>query len=221
MTADEMRGWFGVLQTGYVEDYFTDAEIDEFLFDAIWDYINEFIGDGDTPPTLERNRGATNAIGTLIETSTAVNIPSTGLLTDVLINAAVSSTSIIQPISIALATGEPVHFVRHNDVAVFEQNTYKKGSSLVPNYTIVSSGNDVGQNSYQFYPKEAYTGILVTAIVQPDAITDLPVYKHHEQVAKAMTKAGFTLSSKPMIALGKSEGKAPQDAWGERTWGAK
>ena len=153
------------------------------------------MGDKNTPPSLEENKSAAAAISTLINPTTAVNVPSTGILTDTLINAALSVGDIIIPVTIELTTGEPVHFVRHNDAAVFEQNTYKAGLSLVPNYTIYNA-------KYQFYPKEAYTGIIVMALTKPVAITDLPEHKHWAQVAKAMEKTGYVTEAQALIMMG-------------------
>jgi hypothetical protein len=199
MNATEMRSYFDILQDKTNSPWFSDAEKDEFLYDVIYGYINDFIGDGDTPPSLEKNKGALQAISTLIKRSTGIAIPSTGILTDTLINAQIGSDTNIHAIAFELTTGEPVHFVRHNDAAVFEQNTYKAGTSTSPNYTIYDS-------SYQFYPKEAYTDVIATVIVEPTAITDLPVYKHREQVAKAMAKTGFVTESEALIMMGNQEG---------------
>ena len=52
MIAAEMRTWFDVLQEKTGSPWFSDAEKDLFLTDVIYEYINDFIGDGDTPPTL-------------------------------------------------------------------------------------------------------------------------------------------------------------------------
>ena len=200
MNATEMRAWFDILQDKTGSPWFSDAKKDEFLYSVIYDYINEFIGDNDTPPSLEKSKGAAQAISTLVKRSTPISIPSTGILTDTLINAQLSLRTAITPLAFELATGEPAHFVRQNDIAKFEGNTYKAGASLSPNYTIYDS-------AYQFYPKEAYTGVIATVVVDPTAITDLPTYKHYEHVAKAMAKTGFDTESEALIMMGSSEGK--------------
>lgn len=199
MDATAMRSYFDLLQDKSNSPWFDSDEKDEFLYSVIYDYINKAIGDGDTPPSLERNKGELQAISTLIKRSGAITIPSTGILTNTLIDAQLSSRTTIHPVAFELATGEPVHFARHNDAAVFEQNTYKAGDSLTPNYTIYDS-------AYQFYPKEVYTGVIATVIVDPATITDLPVYKHYEQVAKAMAKTGFVTESEALVMMGQSEG---------------
>jgi hypothetical protein len=200
MIAAEMRTFFDLLQDVSGNPWFSDAEKDLLLEDVIWDYINDFLGDVNTPPSLEQNKSATAAISTLINPTTAVNVPSTGILTDTLINAALSVGDIIIPVAIELTNGEPVHFVRHNDIGKFEDNTYKAGISLEPNYTIYNA-------SYQFYPKEAYTGVIVTALTKPTATTDLPEHKHWQQVAKAMAKTGYVTESQALVMMGK-EAKA-------------
>lgn len=200
MIAADMRTYFDQLQDKIGSPWFTDDEKDDFLYSVIYDYINEFIGDGDTPPSLEKNKGAVEAISTLIKRSSAITIPSTGILTNTLIDAQLSGRTTIHPIMFELATGQPAHFVRHNDAATFEQNTYKAGASLTPNYTIYDS-------SYQFYPKESYTGVIATVIVEPTAITDLPTYKHYEQVAKAMAATGYVTEDQALIMMGENAGK--------------
>ena len=194
-----MRSYFDLLQDKTNAPWFDTDEKDEFLYSVIYDYINKAIGDGDTPPSLERNKGELQAISTLVKRSTAITIPSTGILTDALIEAQLSTDTVVHPVAFELSSGEPVRFVRHNDVAVFEQNTYKAGTSLTPNYTIYDS-------AYQFYPKEGYTGVIATVIVDPTAITDLPVYKHYEQVAKALEKTGYVTENQALVMMGQAEG---------------
>ena len=46
----------------------------------------------------------------------------------------------------------------------------------------------------------------VAYLSKPTAITDLPDYKHYEQVAKAMAKTGYVTESEALIMMGQTEG---------------
>lgn len=194
MTASEMRTWFDILADATGNPWFSDAEKDLFLEDIVWDYVNLFLGDRDTPPQMEKNIGATEAIRPLIETI-AVTTASDGILTDALMNTQSSIGDVITPIAIRLATTNvPVHFVRQNDIGAFEDNTYQKGTSLSPNYTYDNGG-------YQLYPKETYTALDVAILTKPVAIDDLSEHVHFQQVARAMSKAGLVTESQGLLMM--------------------
>jgi len=198
MIASEMREYFDILQDKTGSPWFTDAEKDEFLYSVIYGYINEFIGDGDTPPTLEKNKGATAAISTLLEKSTEITVPSTGRLTNTLINAEITGDAIMV-VSMKNDSDLPIRFVRHNDLDTFRQNTYKAPSATQIYYSIIADG-------YQLTPESAHL-VRATVLVEPAAITSLPIYKHYEQVAKAMAKTGFVTEAEALVIMGTQEGK--------------
>ena len=303
MDATAMRGYFDILQDKTGSPWFSSDEKDEFLYSVIYDYINDFIGDGDTPPTLEKNKGATQAISTLIK-SVSITTDGSGVLTNAAVNTATGGTA-ITPLKISretLATGTvtlsgvagtvtgilvnsvqimsgtetfattltalatdiadnitafssspnytatssgavitiraatgsgttpntfvvsstgaggistvdvdmsggsstapaPAKFVRHNDIDKFQDNTYKAGTDAAPLYTIA-------ENGWQIYADTVATvAFSVVALIAPTAITDLPDYKHYEQVAKAMAKTGLVTEDQALTLMGSQEGK--------------
>ena len=193
MIATEMREWFDILQDKYNTPYFTDDEKDEFLTDAQWDFINEYIGDNENPPQLGKNKSALAAIATLVET-VAITTAIDGKATNTLINAQLSIGDIILPLALTPATGEAAHFLNHNDIAKAEINTYKAGTATAPNYTLENG-------LAQLYPAQVYTALEVTALTEPAAITDLPLHIHRKQVAKAMTKTGLVTESEALTMM--------------------
>ena len=194
MTAQEMYDYFDQISDVTGNPWFDDSEKDRFLEDIIWDYLNVFLGDRDSPPQMEKNKGATEVIRPLIET-VAVTTGSDGILTDALINTQSSIGDIITPLAIRLVTtGVPVKFVRQNDIGAFEDNTYLKGISTIPNYTYDNGG-------YQLYPKEVYTDLEVICLTKPQAITDLADHIHYQQVARAMAKTGMVVESQALSMM--------------------
>ena len=193
MIATEMREWFDILQDKYNTPYFTDDEKDEFLTDAQYDFINEYIGDYENPSKLGQNKSALANISTLIET-VPITTASDGKATDTLINAALSLGDIILPLALKPATGEAAHFLNHNDIGKAEANTYKVGIATAPNYTLENG-------LAQLYPAQVYTALEVTALTNPVLITDLPVHIHRKQVAKAMTKTGLVTESEALTMM--------------------
>jgi hypothetical protein len=193
MIATEMREWFDVLQDKYNTPYFTDNEKDEFLTDAQWDFINEYIGDNENAPQLGKNKSAVAAISTLI-TTVPITTAADGQATDTLINTALSTKEIILPLALKPATGEAAHFLNHNDIGKAEANTFKAGIATAPNYTIENG-------LAQLYPKMVYTALEVTALTKPLTITDLPEHIHRKQVAKAMTKTGLVTEDEALTMM--------------------
>jgi hypothetical protein len=247
MTQATMRDWFDILQDKNNAPYFTNPEKDEFIMDANWDYVNEYIGDYESPSALGRDRSAVNALRTLISTvsiTTADNPdPLEGVITETLINTAliaryawangtdyvvgdiVTNTgsayvclilntggvfatdlaagkwevltklpTIISPLSIIPALGKEAKFLNHSDIHKAENNVYKQGQSLQPNYTIGSAG-------YKLYPVEKYTACDVVCLTQPLTITALPASIHHKIVAKAMTKTGLVTENQAITLM--------------------
>lgn len=188
-----MRSYFDLLQDKSNSPWFDDDEKDEFLMDVIYDYINEYIGDGNTPSTLESNKGSADAISTLIETA-SVTSTSAGLLDTTQLAAGFTGTP-FHPLQISL-NSVPAKFVRFNDLWKFQNNTYKEASDSQPLYTIDNSGWKVYAGNVN---AKAFS---VTAIVHPTAITDLPVHKHYEQVARAMAKTGLVTSDEALAMIG-------------------
>jgi hypothetical protein len=243
MTQATMRDWFDILQDKNNAPYFTNPEKDEFIMDANWDYINEYIGDYENPSALGQDRSAVNALRTLIFTIT-LTTPSTGLITEAAINAQLiikydwtaatnyalgdivtdsgstytcivanlststfaddlaagewllltKTPSIISPLSVVPDGGKAGLFLNHSDIHKAENNVYKQGQSLQPNYTISSEG-------YTLYPNEEYVDCDVVCLTNPLTIDCLPASIHHKIVAKAMTKTGLVTENQAITLM--------------------
>ena len=197
MTTQEMRDWFDILQDQYNTPDFTDSEKDEFLTDAQWDFINEYIGDHKNAPQLEKNKSAVAAISTLIETVQITTL-SDGRATHTLLNLETNGGDVIMPLAITPAGGKPAHFMSHNDIGMAEDNTYKAGTSLKPNYTLEHGSTS---RLAQLYPAEVYTALSVVVLTEPENIDELPVHVHRKQVAKAMTKTGLVTGDQALTMM--------------------
>jgi hypothetical protein len=192
MTEAEMRDWFDILQDKNNAPYFTNPEKDEFIMDANWDYINEYIGDYENPSVMGRDKAAVNALRTLIMDTTALT-PIAGLITELAVNNDLSETIII-PLAIVVTGAKAAKFLNHSDIHKAENNIYKKGQALQPNYTIASEG-------YQMYPVSIVADTVVTALVEPTTIDALPASIHHKIIAKAMTKTGLVTENQAITMM--------------------
>jgi len=200
MTAIQMRDWFDILQDKYNTPYFTDAEKDEFINDAQWDYINEYLGDRETAPALGVNKTAVAAMATLIGT-VDVAAGLTGLVPIATINTAIdtlfssSNNAMIIPLAVQpSATGKPATWHNHNDIHKLEGNLYKAGTTAYPNYTIDHLG-------VTLYPREVYANVFITVLKEPITIDEMPASVHHKLIAKAMTKTGLVTENQAITLM--------------------
>jgi hypothetical protein len=192
MTVDEMRDWFDILQDKNNAPYFTDPEKDEFIMDANWDYINEYIGDYENPSVMGRDKAAVNALRTLIMDVTET--PTAGLIAEADLNGTLSETVVV-PLAIVPPDSKAAKFLNHSDIHKAENNIYKKGQEFQPNYTIASEG-------YQLYPTDVlYTDTVITVLVEPTTIDALPASIHHKIIAKAMTKTGLVTENQAITMM--------------------
>jgi hypothetical protein len=94
------------------------------------------------------------------------------------------------------ADQKPIEFARSNDIARFEDNTYKKSSDDYPKYT----ESDLG---WQIYADSAGLFYMTgTFIVEPTAIDDLPARMHNKQVAMAMAETGLVTEAEALAMIG-------------------
>ena len=178
MTIQEMYDWFDVLQDKYNTPYFLDEEKASFLEDAMWNIINESVAN------LEKDKVYTERISTLLKPNT-ITTNSGGLL---------FIPNNVAVVSLALASGSPLHPMRHNDIGKAEDNTYKKGTASYPNYTTTNGG-------YQTYPSLNSVDIDAVYVLAPSTIVDLPVHMHFKQVAMAMVKTGFVTEDQALTMM--------------------
>jgi hypothetical protein len=105
------------------------------------------------------------------------------------------SETIIIPLAIVVTGAKAAKFLNHSDIHKAENNIYKKGQVLQPNYTIASEG-------YQLYPTDvAYTDTVITVLVEPTTIDALPASIHHKIIAKAMTKTGLVTENQAITMM--------------------
>jgi len=104
------------------------------------------------------------------------------------------AVEIISPLSIVPDGGKAGLFLNHSDIHKAENNVYKQGQSLQPNYTIGAAG-------YKLFPNETYTDCDVVCLTQPITIDALPASIHHKIVAKAMTKTGLVTENQAITLM--------------------
>jgi len=194
MTASAMRAAFDVLQDVTGSPWFDSDEKDQFLYDSMWDIINDEL------KVLENDKSSLERIRTLIKADTQSTNGSAILLNSVFDGSAATELDPVLVLSMHLASGIPLKFVRQADIGMFEDNTYKAATATYPSYTMISTG-------YQVYPSSLTTTALdIVYVMQPETVNALPVKTHYEQVAKAMAKTGYTTESQALIMMGESEG---------------
>jgi len=181
MTVTQMRDWFGVLQANYDVDYFSDAEVEEFLQDAMMDIINETI------ILLEENEDSVMRIRTLVTAATAAT-DANGLL-------ALPDSTSIALLSLSLSSGKRLQRYTNREISRIEDNAYKAGTAANPNYTIVDGG-------YQTYPALNAVSLDYVYIKQPTSVDDLPENMHKKQVSMAMVKTGLVTENQATTMIG-------------------
>ena len=147
----------------------------------------------ETPSAIGVNKTAVSAVATLIETVTVL-APATGVISRTVLDGLLTSPFII-PLAIVPPSSKAATFLNHNDIHKAENNQYKQGQALQPNYTLDQVG-------ITLYPtSEAFANTVVTVLREPVAITDMPASVHHKLIAKAMTKTGLVTENQAITMM--------------------
>jgi len=182
MNAAAMRTWFDTLQDKTNEPWFSDAEKDEFLEDAMWDIIN------DTVSKAKQDVRVLSRISTLV-TQLTQSTTSAGLF-------ALAGSDNVDILSLRLASDDKqLHFYSQDKIMRIESNSYKKGTASNPNFSPVAGG-------YQTYPVLNVVSLKAVYIKVPSTAQDLPDSMHRRQVALAMVKTGLVTEAEATSMIG-------------------
>jgi len=176
MTTQEAVNYFNVLIDKYGSPNVIDSEILTYLNHAINEYLNRVLPSNQGGViNFEEDKNVIANIQPLIYAVT-VNMDSTGLLTDAVLNAAVdvaagTGSTYLRIMSVGQTVAGvtyPVKYVRQNNLWPFHRNYFKKPVTTQSKFTLVAEG-------LQFYPTAASNALKVAVIKKPNVLALSPV----------------------------------------------
>jgi hypothetical protein len=199
----EMHDWFDLIQDKVDTTYYLTPEKDQFINRAIQLFINDVIHQFNEDPqgrltissNLEESLNASEVLRPLMLIDLPVSSNSSGVITDTAIDAAIATKigetgTFLHILGLTDDADLPVHYVRENDFAKFQQNEFKQATTTNRQYRIGVDGlycAPTGVIAYTISLIKAPTEVSYTSLVS----TDLPNTVHDYVLAKALELAGL------------------------------
>lgn len=195
-----------VLQDKYGSPNLIDAETVDHINMAIGEYLNRVFPDNQGGVVnFEFDSNVTSNLQPLIYSLSSLNMSGTGYLTNTVINAALtaavgSTATYLKVGGLRVTSGIPIKYVKQNNIAVYQNNSFKTPTSAHPYFTFEATG-------IKIYPTDVALSLTLNVIKSPKVLTvsdlgnafEFSDYVAYNVIAIALKYAGISTRDESLL----------------------